>query len=184
MPTNAIIQEAKEHFKKSLDHLHREFTQIQAGRANPAMVEHVIVDMYGTPTPLKNCASVSVPEPQQLAIQPWDRSLTSSVEVAIRKSDLGLNPLNDGTGVIRLNIPPLTEDRRRDLVKVVNVKAEEARVGVRQSRQDALHKIRQLKDISEDLIKQTETQLQDEVNNANKEIDELTKQKEADVMKV
>lgn len=184
MPTQTLINEAKDHFKKSVDHLHREFSQIQAGRANPAMVEGLMVDAYGSMMPLKNCASVSAPEPHQLAIQPWDRGLLSNIENAIRKSELGLNPLNDGTGVIRLNVPALTEDRRRDLVKVVNAKAEEARVGIRQSRQDALQKIRALKDLSEDLTKKSEEDLQKAVNDANNEVDAVTKQKETDVMKV
>ncbi len=184
MPTQAIIANAKEQFQKAIDHLHKEFGQIQAGQANPAIVENLMILAYGSKSPLKNNASISIPEPQCLAISPYDKSLVSSIEKAIRDSDLGLNPLNDGTGIIRLNIPPLTEDRRRGLVKVVRDKSEEAKVAVRNARHEAQHNIRKLDDISEDIKKDTENKLQEEVNNANKEIDDATKQKETDVMKV
>ncbi|MBT4936543.1 ribosome recycling factor [Candidatus Peregrinibacteria bacterium] len=184
MPTQTIIQNAKQQFQKAIDHLHREFSQLQAGQASSAMVENILVEAYGTPSPLKNSANISVPEPQQLSIEPYDKSLLSPIETAIRNSGMGLNPLNDGSGVIRINIPPLTEERRRDLVKVVHAKAEEAHVAIRQARQDSLHSIRKLEDLSEDLIKQAEEELQEEVNNANKEVDNNKKQKEDDVMKV
>lgn len=184
MPTQMIILEAQEHFEKALQHLHKEFAQIQAGRANPAMIESLQIEAYGSFSPLKNNANISAPEPQQLAVQAYDRSLLSAIEKAIRNSELGLNPLNDGTGIIRINIPPLTEERRRSLVKIVHAKSEEAKVGIRQGRQDALHQIRGLQGVSEDLIKQAEEELQKAVNDANKEVDEATKAKEADVMKV
>ena len=184
MEAQLYIEEAKEHFQKSLEHLQREFAQIQAGQANPAMVENLMIDAYGSIAPLKNNASISTPEPQQLTIEPYDKSLLSAIETAIRNSDLGLNPLNDGSGLIRLNIPPLTEERRRELVKVVHTKSEETKVGIRKSRQDQLNHIRALEGVSEDLIKQAEDELQEETNKANKEVDELTKHKEADVMRV
>ncbi|HPO05991.1 MAG TPA: ribosome recycling factor [Candidatus Gracilibacteria bacterium] len=179
-----LIQESEAAMKKAVAHLQFEFTQIQAGRANAAMVENLLIEAYGSTSPLKNNAQISIPEPQTIAIQPWDRSLLSQIEKSIRNSSLGVNPVNDGTGVIRINVPALTEDRRRDLVKVVNAKAEEGRVAVRKIRQDFLQDIRAQEGVSEDLIKNEESDLQEVVNKANKEIDEITKQKEADIMKV
>jgi len=184
MDIEFIIAEAQEHFEKSLTHLKKEFGQIQAGQSNPALLDSIIIDLYGSPAPLKNNASISAPDPQSLAIQPWDKSLIAVIESAIRKSELGLNPINDGTGIIRLNIPPLTEERRRDLVKVVHQKSEEAKVGIRKARQDAIHHIKALEGTSEDIVKNAEENLQEEVTKANKEVESLTKQKETDVMTV
>lgn len=184
MTTSFIIDIAKENFEKTKKYLHKEFAQIQAGQANPVMIESLAIDAYGNVSPLKNHANISAPEPQQLVIDPYDKSLLSIIETTIRNSNMGFNPLNDGTGVIRINIPPLTEERRRDLVKIVHAKAEEARVSIRKARQDALNDIRKQKDISEDIIKEEEIALQNEVNAINTHIEKDMKQKESDVMKV
>lgn len=184
MSSDNIINEAKNNFQKSIQHLKQEFAQIQAGQANPALLENIMIDAYGTNSPLKNNAAISAPEPQCIAVQPWDKSLLSAIEKAIREQANGLNPVDDGTGYIRVQIPMLTEERRRELVKVIHQKSEEARVGVRKHRQDALNDIRAMDGISEDLIKQGEEELQEEVKKANAEIEDLTKKKEAETMKV
>jgi ribosome recycling factor len=184
MEPTSFVLEAKASFEKSLQHLKGEFAQIQAGQANTSLVEGILVPAYGSMSPLKNNASLSIPEPQTISIEPWDKSLLSAIEKAIRDSDLGLTPQNNGSGVLRLHIPPLTEERRKNLVKVVHSKTEEVKVSIRQIRQDALRDIRSLEGVSEDLIKQEEENLQKAVQDINEKIDALSKQKETDIMKV
>src|SRR6187549_2860270 len=136
-----IIAEADHKMARAVDAMERDFGGIRTGRASTSLVERITVDYYGTQTPLNQLAGISVPEAHQIVIQPWDRGVLGAIEKAIQKSDIGLTPNTDGT-VVRLNIPPLTEERRRDLVKVVHRRAEEARVEVRNHRRDAQDEIK------------------------------------------
>ncbi|MEW5773675.1 MAG: ribosome recycling factor [Thermodesulfobacteriota bacterium] len=131
-----VLDDCKTRMNKALDSLERDFAKLRTGRASTSLVEDLTVEYYGTPTPLKQIASVSVPDSRTIAIQPWDRNAFSAVEKAIQKSDLGLNPVNDGK-IVRIVIPPLTEERRKDLAKVAKRYTEEARVAIRNVRRDA-----------------------------------------------
>jgi ribosome recycling factor len=132
----SVLNDCKARMNKALESLDREFAKLRTGRASTSLVEDLTVEYYGTPTPLQQIASVSVPDSRTIAIQPWDRNAFSAVEKAIQKSDLGLNPVNDGK-IVRINIPPLTEERRKDLAKVAKRYTEEARVAIRNVRRDA-----------------------------------------------
>ena len=131
-----LMRQSQEHMEKSLDVLRRELATIRTGRANPAIIEHLQVDYYGAPTPLQQLASISSPDPRQLLVQPYDRTSAGNIEKALRQSDLGFNPTNDGNQ-IRIIIPQLTEERRRDLVKMVHKRTEEAKVAIRNVRRRA-----------------------------------------------
>lgn len=157
-----LERETRDHMDKSLEVLRRELATIRTGRANPALVEHLPVEYYGTPTPLQQLATISSPDARQLVIQPYDRGAIGSIEKTIRASDLGLNPTNEGT-LIRINIPALTEERRRDLVKAVHKRVEESKVAVRNVRRDTLDQLKRMKkdkEISEDEEKRAHDQLQ------------------------
>lgn len=180
------LAEAKDHMRKAVAALAHEFAGVRTGRASGAILEKVTVEYYGSPTPLNQIASVSVPEPQMLVITPYDRSAINAIEKAILASDLGLTPSNDGQ-VIRLPFPPLTEERRRELVKLCRHYAEEARVAVRNIRRDINERLkRQEKDgeISQDELRRLESDVQKETDAHIKEIDELLKRKEQEVMEV
>ena len=186
MTSDQALNLASQEFEKAVNHLKEEFNRLQLGRANPAMVENVHVEIYGAVQPLKAVASISVPEPRTLVIAPWDRSSLAAIEKGIVGSGLGLNPVNYGI-VVRINIPPLTEERRRDLTKVVKKLAEEARIGVRTARHDAHDALKDLEsksEITEDDLRGSVKKLQDKVDAMNAKIDELTKQKEQDIMTV
>ena len=170
----------------ALDHLHNEYAKIQTGRANAALVESIMVDSYGVKSPLKALANISIPEAKQIAIQPWDRGQLSNIEKAILEADLGLVPQNDGV-LIRLNLPPLTEERRKDLVKLVHKYAEDARISIRNARHDSLNQFKEMekaKEISEDELKGKEKNVQEKVDEFNKMVEEASKKKEEDVMTV
>lgn len=170
--------------KKAEEHLHNEFNKLQVGRANPAVVESVMVSAYGSVQPLRNVASVSVLDAQTLSIQPWDRSLIRDIDRAITEANLGLNPQNNGESVM-IKIPVLTEERRRDLAKIAKKLAEEGKVAVRNIRGDYLKKIKnQGPEVSEDMIAQQEKDLQKAVDAESKKIEELLAKKEADIMKI
>ncbi|HRI35549.1 MAG TPA: ribosome recycling factor [bacterium] len=172
--------------KKVIDHLHNEFAKLQVGRANPALVEDVRVHAYGSVQTLKSVASVSLLDAQTIVISPWDRALLRDISAGITASGLGLNPQDNGES-ITIRVPQLTEERRRDLVKVAGKLAEEAKVGIRNVRQDILKTVKAAetnKEISEDIRKQHETTVQKKVDDAVKQIDEMTKHKEAEIMKV
>ncbi len=157
-----VLQDTKSKMQKAIEALRRELATIRTGRASPALVENVRAEYYGVPTPLNQMASISTPEARLLVIQPWDKAALGSIEKAILKSDLGLNPTNDGT-VIRLSLPPLTEERRKELVRVVKKKVEEGRVAVRNLRREGLEKVKAAetqKEISKDEQKRAEEQLQ------------------------
>lgn len=164
----------------------KEFASIRTGRANPALLDGILVDYYNTPTPLNQLANISVPEPRLLVLQPYDKSAIGNIEKAILKSDLGLNPSNDGN-VIRISIPHLTEERRRDLVKVVRKKAEELKVAVRNVRRDcneSLKKLEKDKAVSEDELRIALDEVQELTNKYTAEIDALLKNKEDEIMEV
>ena len=184
--TKEILENAKLAFQKAINHLKNEFMWLQAGQANAAMVENISVDCYGQKMTIKALGAITIPEPQQILISPWDKWTLWFIEKAVRESSLWLNPLNDWA-VLRITLPKLTEERRKELVKIVHLKLEEAKISIRQSRQDAKSKLEKLekdKQISEDELRDSENDLQDDVSKANKEAEETSNKKEADVMKV
>ena len=186
MSVDPILQEAEEKMSKSLDALNRDLGSIRTGRANPALIEKVVVPYYGTPTPLNTLASISAPEPRLLVVQVYDRSQIQAVEKAIRQSELGLNPANDGQ-VIRVPIPALTEERRREYVKLVRQKAEDARVAVRNIRRDEIHRIERMHkdgELPEDAVRRAESELQRITDHHVHQIDGVASRKEAEVMEV
>lgn len=171
---------------KTIDSLHEEFKKIRSGRANAGLVEGLVVDYYGSRTPLKQLASISVPEPRLIVIQPWDKGALSEIEKSFHKSDLGLNPNNDGK-VIRISIPALTEERRKELVKVAKGKAEEARVAIRNIRRDGNEEVKTAeKDghVSEDVSKKTLEEIQKITDEYIENINKFLDAKEAEIMEV
>jgi ribosome recycling factor len=181
-----IHKEAEQKMKKTIAVYKEELQAIRAGRANPVLLERITVDYYGQITPLKQVASITAPEPRLLVIQPWDSKLIPLIEKEILKSDLGLNPSNDGK-VIRLIIPQLTEERRKELIKLVKKSAENAKVAVRNTRREAVDKIKKSeknKEISEDEKKLAEEEIQKITDKYIEEIDEITKQKEDELLEI
>jgi ribosome recycling factor len=181
-----IIKDAEDRMHKSVDALHTEFTKIRTGRAHPSLLDHVSVDYYGTATPVKQVANVTVEDSRTLAITPYERNMVAAVEKAIMNSDLGLNPSSAGT-VIRIPMPPLTEERRRDLVKVVRHEAENARIAVRNIRRDANGDFKDLlkdKEISEDEERQSGERVQKLTDKYVAKVDEALATKEAELMEV
>jgi len=181
-----MLTKAKEGIEKSIKHLDNEFAKLQLGRANSSLVEDVKVEQYGSVQLLKNVSSVSILDPQTLSIKPWDRNIIWTIAKAINDSGLWLNPQSMADSVI-LKIPALTTERRTELTKIAKKMSEEAKIWVRNARQDSLKDIKKASDdklISEDIVKQNETDLQKLIDEANKKIDETTKKKEADIMKV
>lgn len=183
-----LLKETEERMKKSVEATRHEFSLVRTGRANPAILEHVQVEAYGSTMPLNQVAAVSVPDPRQLLITPYDRTLLNAIEKGIMKSDVNITPNNDGTG-IRLNIPALNEERRKDLIKQVHKKAEDGRVAVRNIRHDAVKKLQNQKKakenpISEDEERRGEEQVKKLVDKYVAEIDVITKAKEAEMLEV
>ena len=181
-----VVTRADGKMQASLDVLRKELSSIRTGRASPGLVEHLHVDYYGTETPLRQLANISVPEPRSVMIQPYDRNAMASIEKAILKSDLGMTPNNDGQ-VIRLAVPRLTEERRKDLVKMVRKQLEEGRVAVRNIRREAndhLKELEKAKTLSADDDKRAQERLQKLTDRWIKEIDDLGHTKEAEVMEV
>ena len=181
-----VFENTKKRMEKSLDALNREYSAIRAGRANPNVLNNIVVDYYGTPTPLNQMAAISVPEPRLLTIQPWDASTLKEIEKAINTSEIGINPQNDGK-VIRLAFPQLTEEHRKNLVKDVSKKAEEAKVAIRNIRRDAMDDIKKLKKdnaITEDDQKDGEKELQKITDNYIKQIDEMGDKKEKEILSI
>ncbi|HEY8462697.1 MAG TPA: ribosome recycling factor [Bacillota bacterium] len=172
--------------KATIEATKRELAAVRTGRANAGILDRVMVEYYGTPTPLKQLASISVPEARMIVIQPWDKAAVSAIEKAIQKADLGLNPVNDG-GTIRLPVPQLTEERRKELVKVVKKEAEEKRVAIRNLRRDANEKAKAMEKngrISEDEGKRALDEIQKLTDKYIAEIDRLLGQKEKEIMEV
>ena len=183
---NELLKNTEERMSKSVDALDREYKSIRAGRANAAVLDRVNVDYYGVPTPVQQMAAVSVPEPRTLLITPWDKSTLKDIEKAILTSEIGINPQNDGI-CIRLNFPPLTEERRKDIVKDIRKKGEDAKVAVRNQRRDALDKLKALKKnnaITEDDEANGEKKIQNLTDKFCKEIDELANIKEKEIMEI
>ena len=181
-----IIANNEERLEKSIAALKREFGSLRAGRATPSLLDKVMVDYYGTPTPVNQVAKVSVPEPRMIMITPWEKSLMHDIEKAIMKSDLGLSPNSDGTAV-RLSIPQLTQERRQELVKTVGKKAEEAKVAIRNIRRDgndAIKKLEKAKEITEDDSKKGQESVQKLVDKYIKTVDTLREAKEKEIMEV
>lgn len=183
---SSVLQQAEADFQKALEHVKTEYSRLQIGRANASLVENIMVDAYGVKQPMKAVGHVSVPDAKTLQIQPWDKSLLQPIEKAIQVSGLNLTPNNDGI-VIRINIPPLTEERRRDLTKLVHKLAEDERITVRHVRQqymDTFKTMEKNKEITEDETKSLEKRLQEKVDIINKEIETAAKAKEKDILTV
>ena len=186
MSISTVFSEAEHKMKAAIDAMVHDFSSYRTGRATPAVLERVHVDYYGTETPINQLANVSVPEPRQLLIQPWEKSMVPVIERAIIKSDLGIMPVNDGSG-IRLNFPAMTEDRRKDMVKQVHARTEQAKVAVRNVRREAIDGLKALekkKEITEDEVKGNEAKVQKLTDTFIAKADELGKQKEAELMTV
>ncbi len=178
-----IIKDSRAGMEKSLESSKRELSSIRTGKASVNLLDTVRVDAYGQSMPLNQVASVSAPEPRLLTVAPWDKGLTQAIEKALRESDLGLNPMTQ-SGVIRVPIPALNEERRKDLVKVVHKLAEEARIGIRHARTEGREKLKKMDKISEDDVKHAEKDLQKLHDEYISRIDDLLKGKEAEIMEV
>lgn len=181
--TEEVLSSGEERMQKSLDSLQREFLTVRTGRANPAILDRVEVDYYGTPTPLKSLANISAQDGRSLVIQPYDKGALKEIEQAIHKAQLGLTPNSDGS-IVRINIPQLTEDRRKELSKQVKKIGEEAKVSVRNIRRDCDQELKKFKDegISEDEIKRKGDDLQKLTDKYTKEIDKAVSEKESEIM--
>ena len=184
--TDELIDDARVRMAKSVEAIRHEFGSVRTGRASPALLDRINVEYYGTSTQLKQLATISAPEPRLLTIQPYDKSSIKAIERAIQESDIGLTPNNDGN-LIRLGVPELTEERRKQLVRVVRHIAEEGRVAVRNIRRDVMHDLRELKEAGEagsDDEHRAEVELQKVTDTRIHELDELLKQKEAEILEV
>lgn len=181
-----VFETAKTKMGKTVNALVSEYGAIRAGRANPQILDKVTVDYYGTPTPINQLASVSATEARVLTIQPWDKSVLKGIEKAIQTSDIGINPQNDGS-VIRLTFPPLTEDRRKEIVKDIQKMAENSKVAARSVRRDCLEKLKAMKkasEITEDDLKDGEKEIQKITDSFIKEIDEISAAKQKEIMEI
>ncbi|AEH00547.1 MULTISPECIES: ribosome recycling factor [unclassified Lacinutrix] len=178
-----IIDSAKESMDAAIEHLKKQFLNIRAGKASPAMLGSVVVDYYGSKTPLSQVANVNTPDGRTITIQPWEKGMIQEIEKAIMIANLGFNPMNNGESLI-INVPPLTEERRLQLGKQAKAEAEDAKVGVRNARKDANNDIKKVDDASEDLQKNAEADIQELTNKSVKKIDELLANKDAEIMTV
>ncbi|HEY4388225.1 MAG TPA: ribosome recycling factor [Ktedonobacteraceae bacterium] len=184
--TADLFTDAERRMQKAIDALKQDLSALRTGRASAGLLERISVDYYGTPTPINQVASISVPEARLLVIQPWDKKLLSDIEKAIQKSDLGINPNNDGQ-VIRLNVPPMNEERRRDLVKSLHKKLDEHKVAVRNVRRDVQDKLRdreKKKEVSEDELKRSTERLQKLTDRFIEEMEKVGKSKELEILEV
>lgn len=178
-----IIQSVQQDMQSAIKHLEHAFQKIRAGRASTAMVQDVMVEYYGAPTPLNQVANVSVPDAMTISIQPWDRTAIGAIEKAIINSNLGFAPSNNGESII-LNVPPLTEERRKELAKQAKSETEQTKIVVRNARQEGIKELKKLDGVSEDTIKNAEADIQELTDNFVKNCDEHLKTKEAEIMKV
>ncbi|WP_250673855.1 ribosome recycling factor [Paraclostridium ghonii] len=181
-----VKKQLEEKMNKTIEALKSEFTTIRAGRANAQMLDKIRVDYYGTPTPINQVGAISVPEPRTLMINPWDKTAMGEIEKAIRNSDLGLNPTNDGQ-IIRISVPALTEERRKELAKQAGKVSEEFKVRLRNERRDANDKLKKMEkegEITEDDLKKSQDEVQKLTDKFVKEVDSLLKAKEQDIMAV
>jgi len=177
-----ILDTAKEAMQHAIDHLVKELRTIRAGKATPAMLANVMVDYYGAKTPLSQVANVNTPDPRTITVQPWEKSMLHEIEKAIMVANLGFNPMNNGENII-ISVPPLTEERRRDLVKQAKAEAEHAKIGIRNARKEANNDIKKL-EVSEDMKKIAEDDVQNLTNNFVKEVDNKLEVKEKEIMTV
>ena len=177
-----ISKTAKESMDLTLKHLEKELLNIRAGKANPVMLNSVLVEYYGTPTPISQVANVNSPDARTLIIQPWEKSLLPEIEKGVLQSNLGFNPMNNGESII-INIPPLTEERRRELVKLAKGEAENAKIAIRNARKDANNEIKKT-DSSEDLQKNAEIDIQELTNQFTRMIDDVLEVKEKEILTV
>ncbi len=180
-----LLESAEEKMQKAIDHLDRELGKIRAGKANPKMLDGIMVEYYGTMTPLQQVASVNTPDPRTIAVQPWERGMIGPIEKAIMNANLGMNPDNNGE-LVRINVPPLTEERRQSLVKQVKKEGEDARISIRNARRDAINDLKKLKKdgLPEDMEKDAEDQAQKLTDQFTKKVDDLLEKKEKDIMTV
>lgn len=186
MELSELYSKTKDKMEKCMNVLERDYAAVRAGRANPAVLDKVMVDYYGVPTPINQMAAISVPEARMLVIQPWDASTLKEIEKAINKSDVGINPQNDGK-VIRLTFPQLTEEHRKELTKDVAKRGEEAKVAIRNIRRDAMDDLKKMKkenEITEDDQKDGEKKLQDITDDYIKQIEDAAKKKEQEVLSI
>ncbi len=179
------LEEAKENMEKAIDHLEAELSKLRAGKANVSMLNSVFIDYYGVKTQLAQAATIGTPDAKTITVKPWEKSILADIEKAIHAANLGFNPMNDGE-TIRINLPPMTEERRHELVKMVKNEAENSRVGIRSARKEANDGIKALqKDgLSEDLAKDAEAEVQDLTNSYNAKIDKHVEKKETEIMTV
>ncbi|MFH1873636.1 MAG: ribosome recycling factor [Pseudomonadota bacterium] len=183
---NKVREETKKHMEKPLELFRHELSKLRTGRASTSILDDIRVEYYGTPTPLNQVATLSVPDPRTIAIQPWDTSVLGEIERAILKSDLGLNPVNDGR-LVRLPIPPLNEERRKELVKLIKKYGEECKISVRNVRRDSMKKLEKMEgtsEITEDQLKKGEAEIQKLTDDFIKLVDETAAHKEKDMMEV
>ncbi len=181
-----IKSDAKTRMRKSLESLRNELAKIRTGRAHPSLLEHVHVDYYGSDVPINQAANVAIEDARTLSVTPWDKSMVPAIEKAILKSDLGLNPTTAGQ-VIRIPLPPLTEERRRELGKVVHTEGENAKIAIRNIRRDAIHNVKELlkeKEISEDEERRSETEIQGLTDEAVGRVDEIVAEKEKELLEI
>lgn len=184
--TDKILKNADSKMKKTIEALMKELSSIRTGRASPALVEHIKIDYHGVITPLIQLASISVPEPKTIAIHPWDRTIINTIDKAILKSDLGLNPVNDGTN-IRISLPALTEERRKDLIKAVHKRLEESRITIRNLRRESIDELKAAeknKEISQDQSMRASEQLQKLTDSFIESINRIGKDKETEIFEV
>ncbi len=178
-----IIDTAKEAMQKALKHLEKQLLNIRAGKASPAMLGSVMVDYYGTSTPLNQVANVNTPDGRTISVQPWEKSMLQEIERGIMQANLGFNPMNNGETII-INVPPLTEERRINLAKQAKAEAEDAKIGVRNARKEANNDIKKVEGASEDLQKNAEQDIQDLTDSYVKQIDQILAAKEKEIMTV
>lgn len=178
-----ILDTAQEAMDDAIKHLEKQFVNIRAGKASPAMLGSVMVDYYGSQTPLSQVANVNTPDGRTITVQPWEKSMLQEIERSIMIANLGFNPMNNGETII-INVPPLTEERRRDLSKQAKAEAEDAKIGVRNARKDANHEIKNLEDASEDQQKNAEIDIQQMTDKYVKKIDDIFEVKEKEIMTV
>ncbi|WP_027127444.1 ribosome recycling factor [Gelidibacter mesophilus] len=178
-----ILDSTKEAMDMAIKHLEKQFSNIRAGKASPAMLGNVMVNYYGSQTPLTQVANVNTPDGRTISVQPWEKKMLQEIEKGIQIANLGFNPMNNGDLII-INVPPLTEERRRDLAKQAKAESEDAKIGVRSARKDANNEIKKLEDVSEDLQKNAELEVQQLTDKYVKRIDEALDLKEKEIMTV
>ncbi|MBJ6369065.1 ribosome recycling factor [Snuella sedimenti] len=178
-----ILDTTKEAMDKAIKHLEKQLVNIRAGKASPAMLGSVMVDYYGSQTPLSQVANVNTPDGRTITVQPWEKSMLQEIERGIMYANLGFNPMNNGESII-INVPPLTEERRRELAKQAKSEAEEAKIGIRNARKDANNEIKKLEDVSEDLKNNAEIDVQQMTDKYVKKVDDIFTTKENEIMTV